>query len=172
MDNVEANDLKALKVSEFELDESHIYMERFGPGRVGLNIRLRSMWGIHVLNLFIPSMIMIAASITTLFINKSHFEVNIQVALTTALVMYTLYGSVLDKLPDTGTIRMVDVWLMHGLLVPFVVFLALVSSKLLHSKKFSPKAVDKFDRICRRIIPLTTFMFEVTFFLIGFAQRI
>ena len=171
MDNVEAHDLKALKVSEFELDESHIFMDQFGPGRVRLNIRLRRMWGIHVLNLFIPSMLMIAASIATLFINKSHFEVNIQVALTTALVMYTLYGSVLDKLPDTGTIRMVDVWLMHGLLVPFVVFLALVSSKLLHSMKFSPKAVDKFDRICRHIIPLTTLMFELTFFLIGFVQR-
>ena len=52
--------------------------------------------------------------------HKSHFDVNIQVALTSTLVMYTLFGSVGDKLPDTGYIKMVDIFLIMSLTVPFL----------------------------------------------------
>ena len=60
--------------------------------------------------------------------SPKHFK---QVSLTSTLVMYTLYGSVSSTLPVNGSIKAIDIWLVHGLLNPFIVFLVLVTSKLL-----------------------------------------
>ena len=64
--------------------------------------------------------------LSTLFIDESHFEATIMVALTSMLVMYTLNQSVGESLPKTSYMKMVDKWLMFSLLMPFLVFLALV----------------------------------------------
>ena len=34
-------------------------------------------------------------------------------------------------LPGSGTIKMIDIWLIHGLINPFMVFCALIASKLM-----------------------------------------
>ena len=36
------------------------------------------------------------------------------------LVMTTIFISVMEKLPPTSYIRMVDVWLIFGILIPFL----------------------------------------------------
>lgn len=51
----------------------------------------------------------------TLWIPDKHFEANIMVALTCNLVMYTLYVSVSQGLPVDSTIKLIDIWLMHGI---------------------------------------------------------
>ena len=42
------------------------------------------------------------------------------VNLTVMLVITTLFISVMEKLPSTSYIRMVDIWLIFGQLIPFV----------------------------------------------------
>ena len=156
-----------------------------------LNIRFRRQYGLFFLSLFIPSICLISAAGLTLFVNKAHFDVNIQVALTSTLVMYTLFGSVGDKLPDTGYIKMVDIWLIHGLMNPFIIFLAHILSNLLDkkyymvSRKKSAKKDRKsgtkdrqerskcsnFDRHCQRLIPFFTLVFIVVFFAFAFSKQ-
>ena len=48
----------------------------------------------------------------TLFIDASHFEATIMVALTSMLVMYTLYQSISATLPQTAYLKMIDYWLL------------------------------------------------------------
>ena len=128
---------------------------------------------IYFLTIFIPSLCLIAAAGLTLFISKSHFEVNISVALTSTLVMYTLAGSVSDKLPVTGVVNMVDVWMIHGLINPFAVFLALVLSNLIDRSKTKQKdtktkqTFSRFDQICQIAIPTFTVIFALIFFAIA-----
>ena len=119
-----------------------------------------------------------------------------QVALTSTLVMYTLYSSVSSTLPVNGCIKMIDIWLIHGLLNPFMVFMVLVLSKLLSyksenkinkdikledgtkgkkmgkwtSEKFEkqPHIGVKFQNACKLIIPILTAGFLMTFFVVAF----
>ena len=48
------------------------------------------------------------------------FEAALTVNLTTMLVMTTIFISVMEKLPPTSYIRMVDIWLIFGILIPFL----------------------------------------------------
>ena len=146
-----------------------------------LNIRFQRLYGLFFLTLFIPSLCLIGAAGLTLFVDKSHFDVNVQVALTSTLVMYTLFGSVGEKLPDTGYIKMVDIWLIHGLMNPFIIFLAHFLSNLLDKKynKISGKKSakrdrskrSKFDRHCQKIIPFFTMLFIMVFFAFAFFRQ-
>ena len=47
-------------------------------------------------------------------------------AITSMLVMYTLNQSVSSKLPATAYMKLIDVWLLFGLLLPFVIILLLI----------------------------------------------
>ena len=52
------------------------------------------------------------------------------------LVMYTLYQSIASALPQTAYLKMIDVWLLFGLMMPFVVFLFVVIWELKEVKHF------------------------------------
>jgi len=62
----------------------------------------------------------------TLLIDKSHFEITISVALTTMLVIYTLHRSISSNLPKTSYLKMIDIWLFSGLILPFIIICILV----------------------------------------------
>ena len=71
----------------------------------------------------------------TLFINETHFRTTVMVSLTANLVMYTLYSAIQRKLPeDSNTLKLIDVWLVHGLIMPMVVFIVLVTNELINSE--------------------------------------
>ena len=46
--------------------------------------------------------------------------------MTTMLVMYTLNQSVSRKLPPTSYIKLIDVWLLFGLILPFFITILLI----------------------------------------------
>ena len=107
--------------------------------------------------------------------------------------MYTLYSSVYATLPVTGDVKMVDVWLIHGLLNPFVVFMVLIVSQMLTCKyeadikqnkigggnaqtvgKWnidSPKKIGakgvKFQSVCKFLMPVVTAGFVLIFFIVA-----
>ena len=68
---------------------------------------------------------------------------------------YTLYGSIASTLPVDSKIKMIDIWLLHGLLMPFFVFLVLIISKLSgdrQSNKSHPSNVGPSNEIELTII--------------------
>ena len=66
-----------------------------------------------------------------MFIDEAHFRTTVMVALTAMLVMYTLYQSIARSLPQTAYLKLIDAWLLFGLISPFFVFLALCGVVLL-----------------------------------------
>ena len=40
--------------------------------------------------------------------------------LTTMLVMTTIFTNLMDKLPPTAYVKMIDIWLIGGQLIPFI----------------------------------------------------
>ena len=61
-----------------------------------------------------------------MYFAKEHFKTAVPLAITSLLVMYTLKGSVASKLPQTSYIKLIDIWLLYGLLVPFFILVLLV----------------------------------------------
>ena len=66
-----------------------------------------------------PALLILSTYATTFF-RTYYFEATVTVNLTTMLVMTTIFIAVMDKLPSTAYIKMVDVWLIFGQLIPFI----------------------------------------------------
>ena len=81
---------------------------------VYLAFEIQRLSGPFWMSLFIPSVCLILAAEISLFIDESHFEAMIMVALTSNLVMYTLYNAILEKMPEDSSLKLIDIWLLHG----------------------------------------------------------
>ena len=57
---------------------------------VKFNIRMKRIPWFHITTTYMPTMCILVMALATLFIDPSHFEATIMVALTAMLVMYTL----------------------------------------------------------------------------------
>ena len=62
----------------------------------------------EVLTTFLPTALLIIISYSTTFFSDEFFEANLTVNLSVMFVMTTLFVSVMEKLPQTSYIRMVD----------------------------------------------------------------
>ena len=78
------------------------------------------------MNIYLPTLCLAIIAGLTLIIDLSHFEATIMVALTSMLVTYTLYQSISEYLPHTSYLKMIDIWLIGGLLFPFFIIAILV----------------------------------------------
>ena len=155
-----------------------------------LVVQLQRRSGPFWFSLFIPSICLIVAAEVALFIDETHFEAMIMVALTSNLVMYTLYSAVQVELPEDSGLKLIDIWLLHGLVMPMVVFIVLavnelMSSKIVNTKNngtrvsnsaviVAPKNQDCEEShnrtkktcmlVCKALIPITSIIFMSTFF--------
>ena len=151
------------------------------------------------MSLFIPSICLILAAEIALFIDHSHFEAMIMVALTSNLVMFSLYNTIQEKLPEDSSYKLIDYWLLHGLIMPMVVFIVLAIHELLNNRltqrkhrhkitkvieptgqgnqslqnrqqpydyDFTEKKVQVCMLICKSIVPITSFIFFLIFFIV------
>ena len=69
---------------------------------LSINVDNFRIYTFHLANTFMPTICLIIIAEITLFIDVSHFEATMMVALTSMLVMYTLYQSISATLPQTG----------------------------------------------------------------------
>ena len=77
----------------------------------------------HVFVTFAPTLVLMIVTQLTLFVDyEEHFDGTIMVHLTTMLVMYTLYASVSSSMPNTAYLKFIDVFMLYGLVLPFVTF--------------------------------------------------
>ena len=117
---------------------------------IGVKIILCRKLDYYIMNIYIPTFCLIIIAGMTLFIDYSHFEVNIMVALTSMLVTYTLYQSISDNLPNTAYMKMIDIWLFGGLTFPFfiVTILVVMDSLIMREKD---KVIDMSNEGNRRL---------------------
>ena len=74
----------------------------------------------ELLTTYMPSLLLILTTYATTFFKPFYFEAAVTVNLTTMLVMTTIFTNIMDKLPPTAYVKMIDVWLIGGQLIPFV----------------------------------------------------
>ena len=129
-------------------------------------LKLRRITTYYLASTFVPTLCLIIVSEMTLFINEVHFEATIMVALTTMLVMYTLFQGVGISLPHTAYLKMIDIWLLAGLIIPFVVIVILIAKDSLNSGNVQEKNKKKtIINWMQRLVPIFT-----GFFVLGYTM--
>ena len=65
-------------------------------------------------------LMILQVSFGTNYYGVDHFDAIVTVNLTGMLVMVTLYQTVNDNLPTTSSIKMIDIWMLFALGIPFL----------------------------------------------------
>ena len=79
------------------------------------------------LTIYLPTIILMIIIHSTNYFKDIYFECIISVNLTGMLVLSTMFVSVSSNLPITSDIKMIEVWLLFSLMVPFTEVLLQVS---------------------------------------------
>ena len=74
----------------------------------------------EALTSYLPTLLLIMIGYCTTYFKQFFFEAALTVNLTTMLVMTTIFISVMEKLPPTSYVRMIDIWLIFSILIPFL----------------------------------------------------
>ena len=89
----------------------------------------------ELLTTYLPSLLLLCITYATTYFKSFYFEAALTVNLTVMLVQTTLFiryhvtsinylkksvWSVMEKLPPTSYVRLVDIWLICGQLIPFI----------------------------------------------------
>ena len=73
----------------------------------------------ELLTTYLPTILILIIVYITNFFKTFFFEAVVTVNLTVMLVLATMFISVSSNLPNTSYIKMVDVWLIFNLMIPF-----------------------------------------------------
>ena len=74
----------------------------------------------EMMTTYFPSLLLMMITYATTFFKPFYFEAAVTVNLTTMLVMTTIFTNLMDKLPPTAYVKMIDIWLIGGQLIPFI----------------------------------------------------
>ena len=108
-------------LTQFVIDEPKMIL--ISPKHVAVEIIFKRIYMHHVFVTFAPTLVLMIVTQLTLFVDyEEHFDGTIMVHLTTMLVMYTLYASVSSSMPNTAYLKFIDVFMLYGLVLPFVTF--------------------------------------------------
>ena len=86
---------------------------------VEMRIVLKRKITTELLTTFLPTVLLLLITFTTIFFDKELFGDALAVNLTIMLVMTTIFTSKVEELPPTSDTKMIDIWLIGCLLVPF-----------------------------------------------------
>ena len=164
---------------QFTVQDLDVTMER-NNSLISWTLILRRNPIGHLATTYFPTLSIIIMALITLFINDSHFEAVIMVALTCMLVMYTLFQSISTYTPNTAYLTLLDIWLIFGLSMPFFVFMCEVSLELIDDSKIYQIQVngkniqkeligskrDNVKKIIQVILPISTAVFIVAYLLV------
>ena len=121
------------------------------PKYLTVEITMKRMFQYHLAATFLPTILLIIITEITLFVDEKHFEVTVMIHLTTMLVMYTLYQGLQSIMPKTAYLKFIDIFLLYGLVVPFITFLVEVASKLLGGKEKPNENEDEDDTLLKAV---------------------
>ena len=144
--------------SLLELDVKNVTIHSEGMDHVFVEVKLKRRCLFHLATTYFPTLCIFVISEILLFMNEEHFEATIMVSLTAMLVMYTLHQSILSTLPKTSYMKMIDIWLLYGVTIPFLVFMLEVTSQLVrHRRKIRKGRTNQMSKNMQSIIHATVF---------------
>ena len=112
---VEDKDLTVFTIENLVLSED--------KNRILMKIVLKRKITTEMLTTFLPTILLLLITFITIFFEADLFADAIAVNLTIMLVMTTIFTSKIAELPPTSDMKMLDVWLIFCLFVPFSVAL-------------------------------------------------
>ena len=86
----------------------------------------------ELLTTYLPTILLLLITFTTIFFDKDLFGDVIAVNLTIMLVMTTIFTSKIEELPPTSDMKMIDIWLIFCLVVPFLEVILRTTIECLH----------------------------------------
>ena len=113
---LESEDLTLFYIEDWNLN----YKNKTDHGKgLLMNISLRRKIMSEMMTTYLPSALLMMITFATTFFKPVYFEAALTVNLTNMLVMTTIFISVMERLPTTSYVKMVDFWLIFCQLVPF-----------------------------------------------------
>ena len=88
--------------------------------QVHMVINLKRKIQTELLTTYLPTLLLLTVSYATTFFKPVFFEASLTVNLTIMLVMTTIFTSKIEELPPTSDMKMIDIWLIFCLVVPFL----------------------------------------------------
>ena len=88
-------------------------------GGVKMTIVLKRKIMNELMTTYLPSVLLMLITYATTFFKAYFFEAALSVNLTTMLVMTTIFMTVMQMLPATAYVKMIDIFLIFGQLYPF-----------------------------------------------------
>ena len=85
-----------------------------------VSIKLKRKVVTELLTTYLPTILLLLITFVTIFFDKGLFGDAIAVNLTIMLVMTTIFTSKIEELPPTSDMKMIDIWLIFCLVVPFL----------------------------------------------------
>ena len=87
---------------------------------VEMAITLKRKISMELLTTFLPTILLLLITFTSILFDKSLFGDALAVNLTIMLVMTTIFTSKIQELPPTSDMKMIDIWLIFSLIIPFL----------------------------------------------------
>ena len=87
---------------------------------VYMALKLKRKVVTELLTTYLPTILLLLITFTTIFFDKDLFADALAVNLTIMLVMTTIFTSKIEELPPTSDMKMIDIWLIFCLVVPFL----------------------------------------------------
>ena len=87
--------------------------------QVHMVISLKRKIQMELLTTYFPTLLLLTISYATTFFKPAYFEASLSVNLTIMLVMTTIFTTKIAELPPTSDMKMLDIWLIFCLIVPF-----------------------------------------------------
>ena len=94
--------------------------EKDGGNMVFMALKLKRKIVTELLTTYLPTILLLIITFITIFFDKDLFADAIAVNLTIMLVMTTIFTSKIEELPPTSDMKMIDIWLIFCLVVPFL----------------------------------------------------
>ena len=89
----------------------------------------------EMMTTYLPTFLLMIITYATTFFKPIYFEAALSVNLTTMLVMTTIFIGVMDSLPTTAYVKMIDIWLIFCQLVPFAEVVLLTTMEYLREEE-------------------------------------
>ena len=107
----EGKDLIMFTITDLKLEQK--------IDQVHMVISLKRKIQTEMLTTYLPTLLLLIITYATTFFKPIYFEASLTVNLTIMLVMTTIFTSKIEELPPTSDTKMIDIWLIFCLLVPF-----------------------------------------------------
>ena len=107
--------------------------------QVHMVISLKRKIQTEMLTTYLPTLLLLSITYATTFFKPEYFDASVAVNLTIMLVMTTIFTSKIEELPPTSDTKMIDIWLIFCLLVPFAFTLVQTAIECYREEEKAPK---------------------------------